>query len=240
MESFRRIASEFSNSARQRRAVLFRRLFELTARTRILDLGSEAGTNIHNILKGTPVLPENVYIADISENLIRSGQKRFGYSPVVLKESGSLCFPDKFFDIVYCSSVIEHVTLPKEEVWGVTSGKMFRQAGFKRQQEFAGEIRRLGKGYFVQTPYRYFPIESHTWLPLVGFLPRVLLIPTLRLANRFWIKSTTPDWLLLDFRMISSLFPDDEVRAERFAGLVKSVIVVRTNRCDADAGRFSP
>lgn len=29
------------------------------------------------------------------------------------------------------------------------------------QKEFADEIRRLGKAYYVQVPYRGFPIETH-------------------------------------------------------------------------------
>ena len=50
---------EFSSQARSERAALFRQMFGLSERTRILDLGSESGANIHAVLEGTPVRPEN-------------------------------------------------------------------------------------------------------------------------------------------------------------------------------------
>ena len=95
--------------ARQRRAALFRNAFPLSAETRILDLGSESGGHIHSVLQGTAVSPQNVYIADIRLDAIARGAKQYGFQPVALGESGELPFPDGFFDIVYCSSVIEHV-----------------------------------------------------------------------------------------------------------------------------------
>ena len=115
---------------------------------------------------------------------------------------------DQFFDIVYCSSVIEHVTLSKKDVWSEWSGRRFREAARVRQAEFAREIRRLGKRFFVQTPYRHFPIEPHSWLPFAAWLPRWALIPTLRLANVAWVTQPVPDWHLLDRGEMQALFGD--------------------------------
>src|SRR5215471_9777279 len=116
-----------SRRARERRAALFRNRFALDEHTRILDLGAEGGVNIHAVLAGTRVRPENVYIADIHSQHVEEGARRYGYVPVLVSEGGPLPFPDQYFDIVFCSSVIEHVTLPKNRVWKEYSTRRFRE-----------------------------------------------------------------------------------------------------------------
>ena len=216
-----------SNRSRERRAELFKDNFLITCDTIILDLGSEKGTNIYRVLIGTDAINKNIYIADINPVLVNEGYVRYGYQPVVLQEDGSLPFDDGFFDIVFCSSVIEHVTLPKNKIWNILSEKKFKNESLRRQKEFAEEIRRVGKQYFVQTPYKYFPIESHTWLPLLGFLPRSLIVFTLRFTNLIWIKKTTPDWHLLSKSQMKYLFPDAQIIEEKICGLTKSIMAVR-------------
>lgn len=230
MNPLQRLILGLSGAARARRAAQFRAAFDLHAHTRVLDLGSEFGANIHAVLQGTPVRPENVYIADIDADAVRAGHTRYGYMPVVIGESGRLPFRDGYFDIVYCSSVIEHVTVAKTEVWALRSGAEFQRRARQRQRDFAREIRRLGRQYYVQTPYRHFPVESHSWLPFVAWLPRPWLIGTLRIANRLWIKRTQPDWHLLDQREMAVLFFDARPSTERVLGLTKSLVAIRSER----------
>jgi len=69
-------------------------------------------------------------------------------------DPGPLPFPDKSFDIVHASAVIEHV------------------GNRRRQAEFLAELWRVARrGIFVTTPNRRFPVEFHTVLPLVHWLP---------------------------------------------------------------------
>jgi hypothetical protein len=69
-------------------------------------------------------------------------------------EPGPLPFPHRAFDIVHSSAVIEHV------------------GNRQRQAEFVSELWRVAKfGIFVATPNRWFPVEFHTVLPLVHWLP---------------------------------------------------------------------
>ncbi|NPA43805.1 MAG: methyltransferase domain-containing protein [Chlorobi bacterium] len=234
MSLIRRLFQRFSSESRRRRAELFRRLFDLDEHTVILDLGSENGSHIHSVLRGTAVRPSNVYIADIRADLVREGARRYGFNPVVLPENGTLPFEDGQFDIVYCSSVIEHVTLPKAEVWKCRSGKKFRQLARENQARFASEIRRTGKQYFVQTPHKYFPIESHTWLPLVQWLPRPLLIPFLQFLRSFWVKKTDPDWHLLTAGDMRRLFPEARIFKEKVWGMTKSVMAVKSDKLDRE------
>ncbi len=222
----RELFHSYSTRARQRRARLFHTFFALNESSRVLDLGSERGDHIHSVLHGTAVCPENVHIADIDGALIEDGKKRYGYQPVLIPEHGRLPFADGYFDLVYCSSVIEHVTVAKGDVWKIRSGRRFSEQASARQQAFAAEIKRLGRSYFVQTPNRWFPLESHSWLPFVSYLPRALLLVVLRLSNRIWVKQTIPDWHLLTRSGMARLFPDAEIHSERSLGLVKSLMAV--------------
>ncbi len=230
MNKLREMVWAASRRAREKRAATFRRNFKLDETTRVLDIGSENGENINLVLNGTKVKSENVFIADIEAEALNSGREKFGYQTVLLDESGVLPFEENAFDLIYCSSVIEHVTVPKEKVWDTISELDFKQAAWANQQLLANEIRRVGQQYFVQTPARSFPVESHSWLPMVAFLPRPALIKTMRVANKFWIKRTAPDFNLLDAREMAELFPDAEIVLEKKFGLVKSIMAMKIKR----------
>lgn len=66
-----------------------------------------------------------------------------------------LPFPDAHFDVVHSSAVLEHV------------GSIANQ---RRMIEEALRVAR--RGVFLTTPNRWFPIEFHTQLPLVHWLPK--------------------------------------------------------------------
>lgn len=229
MNPVNKIVKNLSAKAREKRAKLFLENFALDDKTKILDLGSESGANIYNILKSTSVAPENVFIADIDEDLIKKGSEEFGFNAVLINEKGAIDFPDGFFDIVYCSSVIEHTTVNKTEVWEFKNGAEFKKAAWRRQKAFAAEIIRLGKQYFVQTPSKSFPVESHTWLPIVGYLPREVLLPVLRISNKFWVKAAEPDFNLLGEGEMKNLFPGAKIVREKSFGLTKSLMAVKSD-----------
>ncbi len=228
MNPLNKIVWKFSAQARKKRAALFRKYFTINEDTKILDLGSENGTNIFNVLQDCNYKPENIYIADIASSAVEEGKKLYGFNAVLIEENGKLPFEDQFFDIVYSSSVIEHTTVPKSEIWNLKNGKAFKKAAFERQKEFAAEIIRLGKQYFVQTPSKTFPVESHTWLPVAGYLPREIFVPALKLTNRFWIKKSEPDFNLLGKKEMKILFPEAEIICESKFGLTKSIMAVKS------------
>ena len=212
-----------SRKARAKRGELFRRLLPVSPEDKVLDLGGGDGSHIATIL------PEhrNIWIADIDTRPLEKAAQR-GFHTVLLPESGQLPFEDQEFDNVFCSSVIEHVTVPKSDIYAYQHWREFREQSFQHQKAFADEIRRVGKRYFVQTPYKYFPIESHTWLPsVILWLPRRNLIALIHWLNRFWIKTTEPDYNLLSMREMRLLFPEAELYIEWWFELPKSLIACK-------------
>lgn len=191
---------------------------------RILDLGGDDGGHIAQVLP----FREGVVVADISPESLRRASEVYGFETLLLDESGRIPEGEQSFDIVFCSSVIEHATVDKDDLEAYATTSAFEEAAFERQQVLAREVRRVGKAYFVQTPNKYFVIESHTWLPVaVVFLPRAAQIRLLRLLNRWWPKKTSPDWHLLTFREMQRLFPDGHVVRERWLGMTKSLIAIK-------------
>jgi SAM-dependent methyltransferase len=114
-----------------------------------------------------------------------------------------LPFDDAAFDLAYSSSVVEHVEP-------------------ERRAAFAAEIRRVARGWFVQTPAWSFPIEPHALLPFAHWLA-----PTLR--RPYWRVGAAGSWEdihLLRRAELAELF-GEPILAERFGGLVKSWIALR-------------
>jgi SAM-dependent methyltransferase len=159
---------------------------------------------------------------------LAKARELFGYQTIQADGSDKLPFGDDEFDLIFCSSVLEHVTGPKEEIINLANGSRFRETAFSFQKTFAAEIRRIGKRYYVQTPHRYFMVESHTWLPFpIVLLPRPLQIRTIKLFNKFWPKRTEPDWNLLVPSQVRALFPDADILVERVAGWPKSIMAIK-------------
>jgi hypothetical protein len=219
-----RFITHVRTASRHKRSALFHATFRLDEHTRILDLGGANGVHVHALLSGTPVRPGNVYVADTDHTAVQSAADRFGYVPVPIGDDGPLPFADAWFDIVLCSSVIEHVTIPPGEIWTERSGARFSRRARAHQAAFARELVRVGRGYFVQVPYRWFPVETHTWLPFVAYLPRAWLCTIIAVSNRIWIKQTVPDFYLPTAREMRQYFPQARLRRERFLGLTKSLI----------------
>ena len=129
-----------------------------------------------------------------------------------------LPFRDSSFDFVFSNSVIEHLF------------------SFERQKEMASEIRRVGRGYFVQTPNYWFPLEPHFLVPGFQFLPETVRVGLIRRLDLGWIRRRPEledarrivrEHRLLTRRELRDLFPDARILTERFAGLPKSFIAVR-------------
>ncbi len=127
---------------------------------------------------------------------------------VAIGDGTNLPYENGAFAAVFSNSVIEHV--PKEA-----------------QPDFAAEIQRVGRRYFVQTPNRWFPIEPHYQLPLIQFLPVSWRKALNRRFTLGWCgRGTWQEINLLDAGDLRRLFPDAVIRRERVLGLTKSLMAV--------------
>ena len=221
--------TKFSRASQARRKATFQSYFQLNKETKILDLGAWNGDHISRLLDGLDYTPSNITLADIDEVALKKAHEKYGFDYIVMKEGEDLPFEDDHFDVVYCNSVIEHVTIPKSEIWDVRSSLEFKNRSLEQQHVFAKELARIGKEYFVQTPHRHFPIESHTWLPLVAFLPRPIQTPLIGITNKWWVKGTDPDWYLLDEKQLQEMFPEAKVEIEMVWGFPRSIMAIYKN-----------
>jgi SAM-dependent methyltransferase len=127
-------------------------------------------------------------------------------------------YADASFDLAHSNSVLEHV------------------GSLQNMVRFADETRRVGRAYYMQTPYLWFPIEPHHGVTFFHWLPA----PTrAQLNNRFRIGYTErrPDYReavaaadniqMADKALVRALFPDGTLHLERFALMTKSLIVIR-------------
>jgi len=211
---------------RRRRLLLFLRMMRPAAGATILDLGGGRGDFFYNCKNLIASRGLAVTVADIDSEALKTARRR-GFDTLQVEADGLASLRDKSFDIVFSNSVIEHVTLPKEEVWRETDDRLFTARARAHQKRFAVDIRRIGKGYFVQTPHPAFPLESHTWLPFAARLPRKKLVRLCRNLARWWIKPTTPDFMLLNELSMRAMFPDATVIVKRTLALPKELIAFK-------------
>jgi SAM-dependent methyltransferase len=185
-----RLASPLAARARAARHARFFSLTRLAEDARVLDVGCGA--------IGLRALEPTLDITgvDLAERPDYPG-------PFVRADAAAgLPFADGEFDLVYSSSVIEHVPPA-------------------RRAAFAAEVRRVGRGWFVQTPAFSFPVEPHALLPFAHWLP-------VGLRRRYWRLGVAGEWeeiSLLRRAEMESLF--GPAQAERLGPLVKSWVCVR-------------
>lgn len=219
-----KLQARFSNAARKRRGAFLAQVIEIPLSARILDLGGGTGRHIREILP----YHTDITVCDISSDDLRTARERYGFKTVLMQETEGLPFKDEEFDFCFCSSVIEHVTGPKQEIVKLLDDDGFKAIARGHQIRFAREVARVAKSFYVQTPYRYFPIESHTWLPgIIVLLPRRQQIALIKLFNRFWFKRTAPDWYLFDWKEMVETFPDAKVYREKYLGMTKSLMAIK-------------
>ena len=223
----RSIAARVRERSHEARADLLLDLLHLPIGATLLDLGGSDGSFAARLHRRRPDL--RITVADVEDTRLLA-RERYGFEAVELDPDAPLPFADAAFDVVLCNSVIEHVTLSRQDcLEAVMPESEWRRRAFARQREFAREIRRVGRSYFVQTPHPAFPIDVHTWLPLTNRLSHEVVRRLIRLTDRWWIKHCgVADWHLLAPSDMSELFPGADIVVERFAGLPKSVIAVRS------------
>ena len=209
------LAARLSQSFRARRMRLFLREFDLSPATRVLDVGGNP--RIWATLE-VEARPRIIYL-----NLPRAAEADDDRARLVFGDGCRLPFADQSFDIAFSNSVIEHV------------------GSFEAQVEFAREVRRVSRAYWVQTPNRRFPVEQHLLTPVIHWLPKSwqrVLVPRVTVwgvltaagpaERRFYFEHYLNEIRLLSADELRVLFPGCRLVRERFWGWTKSLVATGT------------
>jgi SAM-dependent methyltransferase len=165
------IATELSIAARNRMCNSFFLQFPPTINLKILDLGTTSEEDdSSNYLERIYPYPQNITCAGIQDcSMLKI--KFPGVSVVEIKSGENLPFADNEFDIVYSNAVLEHAGSRDKQVF------------------FIKEALRVSKNYFITTPNRWFPIEHHTHIPFLHFLPQPIFRSFLSLIGESFYAS---------------------------------------------------
>ena len=153
-----RLASTASVRSRAAKFDLFLREMRPTAESTVLDLGvtdaggGEGAYSSDNFFEQLYPWPER--ITGVGVTSLDRFRAAFPRVTTVVADGRRLPFPDSSFDIGFSNAVVEHVG---------------RRAD---QERFVAELCRVARRVYVTTPNRWFPVEVHTLLPLVHWLPR--------------------------------------------------------------------
>jgi len=173
-----RLADAISLRSRRRKLALFLEVMGPTPATTVLDVGvdevslgdagGQSGCTTHNLLEERYPWPERLTALGLHDGA--RFRERYPQIAYVQGDACALPFADGAFDVVHSNAVIEHV------------------GGRERQEAFVREALRVGRRVFVTTPNRWFPIEVHTRLPLVHWLPEGPAGRAYDLAGKSWAR----------------------------------------------------
>jgi hypothetical protein len=197
--------------ARARRWQWFAANFPDLGEMSVIDLGGTASAWLR-----APIKPAHVRIVNLGD---APGEDPPSWITFDTADACDLpsSIRDTKYDLVFSNAVIEHV------------------GGHYRRQQFADAVHELAPRHWVQTPYRYFPIEPHYLFPGFQFLPVNVRAEVLRKwplihspnSDKIGARHTAMEVELLSITEMRLYFPTSQIHFERLAGLVKSVIALQ-------------
>ena len=154
------LAARTSLWNRRRKLAKFMDELQPSPETTIVDVGvgdtgfdTEPGIALsHNFFEAMYPWPER--ITAVSDVPLPKFAREFPAVRCVTASGTDLPFGDDEFDIAFSNAVIEHVGSRED------------------QRRFVHELCRVAPRVFVSTPNRWFPVEVHTLVPFVHWLPR--------------------------------------------------------------------
>ena len=193
--------------SRQRKYRLLSSRISLKPTDRILDLGGGYGDFLEQIYPH----PDRVVVIDLAWDALAKFRNEQPEIRAVCADALRLPFPDGAFDLVFSNAVIEHV------------------GDWQCQLQFAQEVRRVSKRFFITTPNKWFPIEQHYRIPFFQFLPESWQRAIHRtIAIGFIPKEKFEEVHLLSVHDLRKLFPDASISAQRTTFWPESLIALKS------------
>ncbi len=165
--------SLYSYFIKNKRDEIFRKhksKFKFNKKTKLLDVGTTSSLDEHeNIILKKFKWQKN--ISCLSNQNLKNLKKKYPEINLYKGDAKKMKFKNNTYDVVYSSATIEHV------------------GSFKNQIKFIRECIRVSKRLvFIATPNRYFPIDFHTRLPLLHFLPKPIHRTILKLFGENFLS----------------------------------------------------
>ena len=203
------VASRLSLRVRRRMFERFLEVMRPTAASRVLDLGvtDDRANPESNFFERWYPYPGRVVCAGVEDASHLEGQHP-GVRFQRIAPHAPLPFADREFDIVFSNAVVEH-------------------AGSRAQQRsFVAEALRVAQHFFITTPNRWFPVEMHTALPALHYLPAPLYRRLLAaIGQDYWASEAHLN--LLDAGALRALFAPGtpvDISRVRLGGIVSNLI----------------
>lgn len=200
--------SKVSLRMRQQMFAALMRLAQPTPATTVLDVGVTSDQREDsNFFEKLYPYTDRVVAVGLEDAAFL--EQQFPGLRYVQSDGQHLPFADRSFDLVVSFAVIEHV------------------GSRDRQRAFIQELCRVGKTCCITTPNRWHPIEFHTVLPLLHWLPPAWFRQILRgLGKPFWAEEENLN--LLSRSELLSLVPPTaqvQVRSFKFLGFVSNLLI---------------
>jgi len=142
--------------------------FAPSEHSRVLDVGfsDREYSSVDNYIEKHYPWPHGLTAAGIDSPV--EFPRRYPDVKALRYDGVRLPFADGEFDIVWSNAVLEHV------------------GGRDEQVAFVRELLRVGDALYLTTPNRFFPVEVHTRLPFVHWLPKTVFDRIAKSAGMGW------------------------------------------------------
>lgn len=183
------IANAVSSYARERMFQSFMSALSPQEDSTIIDVGVTCDRRADsNFFEKTYAHPEKITAVGLEDASFL--EQDFPGLKYVKADALNLPFADKQFDIGVSWAVIEHV------------------GSRERQARFLQELVRVSRRVFITTPNRWYPIEFHTVMPFLHWLPPDIFRAILKaLRMEFYASEETLN--LLDEKALLAMLPPE-------------------------------
>lgn len=206
------LSYRLSKYSRGQKMRLLREFIVTTNAKSVLDIGVgaewEGAQNTLHEAKSEGFININRLVACGVEDLTNLRAK-YKKSIFVYGNGLTLPFESNAFDIAYSNAVIEHVFPVNERL------------------NFVKEMLRVAKCVFITTPNKWFPIEVHSRLPFVHWMPASLNNKILKLVGLSQL-SRGSYFEPLNIRDLSLCFPENVIPEIRL-GFLRMTIIAQYN-----------
>jgi len=149
------IFEKIANDVRDEFFNILKKNTKYSSKKSIIDIGTTPNLDdVQNIILSK--IKDNKNITCLSNLNCKILHKKYpNIKKILIGDGRNNNLPNNSFDIVHSNATIEHV------------------GSYKNQLLFIKECIRISKKYvFIQTPNRFYPIDFHTILPFIHWLPK--------------------------------------------------------------------